>query len=50
MEIGKRAVATLKEFVDRDELDLNIYYFSNANYDGFATNADDARLGYGTNS
>lgn len=28
VELGKRFVASLKEFVDRDELELNIYYFS----------------------
>ena len=28
MELGKRFVASLKEFVDRDELELNVYYFS----------------------
>ena len=28
VELGKRFVSSLKEFVDRDELELNIYYFS----------------------
>ena len=28
VELGKRFVASLKEFVDRDELELNVYYFS----------------------
>ena len=28
VELGKRFVASLKEFVDRDELELNMYYFS----------------------
>lgn len=28
VELGKRFVASLKEFVDRGELELNIYYFS----------------------
>ena len=28
VELGKRFVSSLKEFVDRDELELNVYYFS----------------------
>lgn len=28
VELGKRFVASLKEFVDRGELELNVYYFS----------------------
>lgn len=28
VELGKRFVSSLKEFVDRDELELNMYYFS----------------------
>ena len=33
IEIGKQAVATVKEFKDRGECELNVYYFGNTSFD-----------------
>lgn len=46
VEIGKRAVAAMTEFVDRDEIILNVYYFSN----DLATDINDSCLGGGTHA
>lgn len=44
IEIGKKAVATVKEFEDAGEIKLNIFYFSN----GVGTTFESTRARYGT--
>ncbi len=44
--IGKEAVATIKQFADRGEIKMNIYYFSSV----LTTNENDPYLGGCTNA
>lgn len=46
MELGKRFVATLTDYVKRGELNLDVYYFS----DIITNDPTDSRLGKGTHA
>jgi hypothetical protein len=46
IKIGKEAVATIKQFADRGEIKLNVYYFSSI----LTTNENDPALGRGTHA
>lgn len=46
IQIGKEAVATIKQFADRGEIKLNVYYFS----DIITTDINDPRLGRSTDA